>query len=177
MPWTPINDSDIQWDESFKTVLDRRYYGRFYRALQMLQLEIQNNLKRTGKWNSGRSWQSLKPKVVLDNNGTRLTLSLSTDQPEAVWAWEHGLRPGVRVPLAPLVTWCRLRGFRDPRRAAWGVKTNLFKRGSRQWQQGDTEDIYTTSQLHYRNLFAKGVQSMIKNCARIMTEKILKYDR
>lgn len=48
--------------------------------------------------------------------------------------WEYvdrGRGPGTYVPIQPLIEWATLKGFPDPKSAAFGISTNIKKFGIR----------------------------------------------
>lgn len=46
------------------------------------------------------------------------------------WEWvNYGRQPGSYAPINPLEEWATLKGFDNPRGAAFGISTNLFKFG------------------------------------------------
>lgn len=46
------------------------------------------------------------------------------------WEWvNYGRQPGKYVPINPLEDWARLKGFDNPRSAAFGISTNIKKFG------------------------------------------------
>lgn len=46
------------------------------------------------------------------------------------WEWvNYGRQPGSYAPITPLEEWATLKGFDNPRSAAFGISTNLFKFG------------------------------------------------
>lgn len=46
------------------------------------------------------------------------------------WEWvNYGREPGSYAPISPLEEWARLKGLDNPRSAAFGISTNLYKFG------------------------------------------------
>jgi hypothetical protein len=46
------------------------------------------------------------------------------------WEWvNYGRQPGSYAPITPLEEWATLKGFDNPRSAAFGISKNLFKFG------------------------------------------------
>ena len=46
------------------------------------------------------------------------------------WEWvNYGRQPGSYAPITPLEDWATLKGFENPRSAAFGISKNLYKFG------------------------------------------------
>lgn len=103
---------------------------------------IRENLASTGTNATLKTSNSVSSSV--QQVGSRLVLTVVGARPFFPTV-ETGSKPSTKKPspemIQSLTEWAQVRNI--PKEAVWGVAKNILKDGSRLWQKGGREDIYT----------------------------------
>lgn len=152
------------------SIIDNTVLMQLRRLMGSYKLAIKSNMKRYGKWTTGRTWSSIIPYADLDASGK---LSVGLEAPNnsmLVKLQETGRKPG-KVPSNfedIIYQWSIDKGIqfssdKERKQFAKAVKWKTINEGSVQFRNGTNYDIYTKLEPMYETKTQQLVNSAITN--------------
>lgn len=136
--------------------------------------EIEENIKGSGKWASGRTFSTLSSSVT--SGGVNIDFSIECDDPILMEQLETGRAPGKRPPVDRIYEWSQVKGIpfasdKERRSFAFAVSKSIGDRGTLQYIDGPREDIFTDTIDKYEEEVRLYVEDVINDLADDLFEK------